>query len=124
PRIERASATPARTSVARESRPGHAGRVGAAIVRRENFDIDVPLPPVQHVLDAEIGKSDAIIEVGQLVFARPLGDLARVPIGTAVAVRTTAVVFLQPFLILALQLGVEDDATDVAALLAKMLLFA
>ena len=65
-----------------------------------------------------------LVEVRQVVFAGPPFDLARITIGPSVAVWPAAVVLLQPVLILALELVVEDDPTDVGAFLAKALLTA
>jgi len=89
--------------------------MGATIMLRDDFNVLVQLASVDHVLDAEIWEPDAVIEVRQLVLASPLLDLARVSVWTAVAVGTTTVVFLQPLLVLALQLMVENNAADFAA---------
>jgi hypothetical protein len=90
----------------------------------DHFDVLVPVAPVEIVLDAEVWKVDRLIEVRQVVIPRPLFYLAGVPIRSSVAVGASAIVLLQPLLILALELVVEDDAADVAALVAKPRLFA
>ena len=77
----------AAASVAPESRPRDARGVGAAIVLGDDLDVLVTVASVQLVLDAEVGEVDALVEVRQVVFARPLFDLARVPIRSSVAVR-------------------------------------
>jgi hypothetical protein len=79
---------------------------------------------VQLVLDAEVWEVDRLVEVRQVVVPCPFFDLAVVTIRPSVAVGASAIVFLQPFLLLALELVVEDDAADVGALVAKPRLFA
>jgi hypothetical protein len=46
------------------------------------------------------------------VLARPVANLVLIPVRTAVAVRSTAVVRLQELLILPLQIVIEDDAAN------------
>jgi hypothetical protein len=58
------------------------------------------------------------------VFVHPPFDFARIPIRSAVAVRPTAIVFLEPPLIFALELLLEDDAANVSPLFAEPLLLA
>ena len=69
------------------------------------------------VLDADIRKVDLIIEVGQVVFIGPVADLIGRPIGVAVVVVVVLVAFVQPLLVLALELVVEGDPLDVGATL-------
>ena len=88
-----------------------------------NLHIIVLLVPVQLVLDAKVGEVDLVVEVRQVVLVRPALDLARVAIGPAIAVRAAAVGCLQPFLVLAFELLVEDDTVDIGALFAKALGF-
>ena len=79
-RIEAASATPtaaAAPAVAPEPRPRDARGMGAAIVLGDDLDVLVTVAPVQFVLDAEVGEVDAVVEVRQVVLARPAFDLAR-----------------------------------------------
>ena len=52
------------------------------------------------------------IEVRQIVFARPVSDLVLVATRPAVAVRSVAVVVLQKLLVLALQVLLENDASN------------
>jgi hypothetical protein len=89
----------------------------------DDLNILVPVASVQFVLDAEVGKMHGVIEVRELVVACPVFDLARVAIGSSVAVRPAAVSFLEPFLVLALEFVVQNDAADVGALFAEPLLF-
>ena len=79
---------------------------------------------VQLVLDSEVWKMDALVEVWKVVLSSPFFDLALVAIGSAVAVAPAAIVLLQPFLVFALEFVIEDDATDVGTLFAQPLFFA
>src|SRR5882672_2705890 len=65
-----------------------------------------------------------VIEVREVVVACPIFDLARVAIGSSFTIRPARIGLLQPFLILALELVLEDDAVNVSALLSKPLRFA
>ena len=78
---------------------------------------------VQFVLDAKIGEVNAVVEVRQVVLTRPSFDFASVPMRSSVAVGTSAIVLLQPLLIFALELVVEDDAPNLRALVAEPFLF-
>src|SRR5438034_9750566 len=78
----------------------------------------------QLVFDAEVREVDRLIEVRQVVFARPFFDVASVAIRSSVAVRPAAIRLLKPLLILAFELVVEDDAMDLRALLAEPFLLA
>lgn len=91
---------------------GVTGRVSAAIVLGEQLDVLVVLASVHLVLDAVVREVDLAIEVREIVFARPVANLALVAVRTAVAIRPAAVVFLEELLILALQVMVEDDAPN------------
>ena len=66
-----------------------------------------------------------VVEVRQIVFARPVTDLVLVATRSAVAVGATAVGLLQELLVLALQVLFEDDASDlkVRVLVSKTRLF-
>ena len=55
-----------------------------------------------------------VIEVRQVVFVRPFLDLVRLAIGPTT--RIVPVAFVQPLLVLALELVVEDDMVDERAL--------
>src|SRR5262245_27652698 len=119
PRIESASTASTTAAVAPESRPRDARRVRAAVVLGNDLDVVMPIASIERVLDPKVRKVDALVEVRQVVFARPLLNLARVPVRPAVAVGPPAVVLLQPRLVLALQFLFEDDAADVGALIPK-----
>src|SRR5688500_1818399 len=86
--------------------------MGTAVVFSEQLDVLVQFPTVDGVLDAIVGKVHLVVEVRQVVFARPRPYLVLVAVGTAVAVGPAAVVLLQEFLILALQVLLEDNAAD------------
>ena len=98
--------------------------MGAKIVFRDDLDVLVSGASMQLVLDAEVGEVDRLIEVRQVMFARPLFDFAGVPIRSPVAVRPAAIRLLQPLLVLALELLLEHDAMDLRALFAQAFLFA
>jgi hypothetical protein len=105
------------------TRPRDALGMGAAIVLGDDLDILMTLASVQFVLDPEVGKADAVVEVRQVVLTRPAFDLAAIAIGSSIAVWSAAVPLLEPFLILALELVVEDDAPNLRALVAEPFLF-
>jgi hypothetical protein len=84
--------------------------MSAAIMDRQHFDIFVVVAPVDLlVLDAKIRKMDLLVEVGQVVVARPFLNLVGLTIRPAVAV---SIAFVQPLLIVAFELVVEDDSID------------
>ena len=88
-----------------------AGRVSAAVVRREQLDILVAFPPIYLVFDAAVGEVDLAVEVRQVVLARPVADLVLVAAGSAVASGAVAVV-VQELLVLPLQVLFEDNAPN------------
>jgi hypothetical protein len=87
-----------------------------AIVRRDHLDVLASAAAIRlFVLDANVRKVQLVIEVRQLVLARPLPNL----IGCAIRVPAVVVVvfaaLVQPPLVLALELVVENDALDLRA---------
>src|SRR5262249_58969780 len=72
------------------------------------------------VLDANIGKVYALVEVRQLVFARPLLNLAGIAIRPTVTVRAIAIALLQELLVLPLELALHDDVPHVRAAFAEL----
>ena len=88
-----------------------AGGVSPAVVRREQFDVLVKVPAIDLELDSVVGKMHLLIEVRQIVLARPVTDLVLVATRSAVAVGATAVRLLQELLVLALQVLLEEDAS-------------
>src|SRR5258705_1823971 len=114
-------AAAASASVTAKSCARHAGGVGAAIVFGDHLDVFVMVASVQLVLDTEVGEVDRLIEVRQVVFAGPGFDFSGVSIRSPVAVWPPAIRLLQPLLVLALELVLENDAADVPALFPKTL---
>ena len=55
---------------------------------------------------------DLLVEVRQVVFERPVFDLARVTIGMTVVVLPLSVALVEPLLVFPLELVVQDDALD------------
>ena len=93
--------------------------MSAAIVDREYFDIFMVPPPVELlVFDAKVREVDLLVEVGKVVVARPLLNLTGVAIRAAVAV---PIAFVQPLLILALELVVEGDSSNPRTALGELL---
>ena len=89
-----------------------AGGVSAPVVRREEFDILVKFPAVDLVLDSVVGEMHLVLEVRQIVIARPVADLVLISAGSAVTVGAVAVVVLQELVIFPLEILFEDDAPD------------
>ncbi|OFW08217.1 MAG: hypothetical protein A3H96_23680 [Acidobacteria bacterium RIFCSPLOWO2_02_FULL_67_36] len=56
-----------------------------------------------------------VIEVRQVVLMSPLRNLALVPIGSSIGVRTVSIALLEPSLVLALELVIEPHALDLEA---------
>src|SRR5947209_11044434 len=91
-----------------------------AIVNGEDLDVDVIVTPVELLeLDPYVRKVQLLIEVRQVVLQRPLFDLARVTIRVSVVVRPIAVAFMEPSLVVALELEVEHDSFDAYAALLE-----
>ncbi len=118
-----AAATTA-AAVTRESGPRAIGGVRAAVVLGEDLDILMAVAAVELVLDPEVRKVQAVIEVRELAFTGPFFDLMRVPIRAPVTIRPTAIVFLEKALVLALEVLLEDHAVYLRTLLAEPLLSA
>jgi hypothetical protein len=97
--------------------------MGAAIVLGHHLDILMTVASVKFVLNPEVGEADAIVEVRQVVLTRPVFDLVPIAIGSSIAVWSAAVPFLEPRLILALELVVEHDAPNLCPLVAKPFVF-
>ena len=90
-----------------------------------HLDVDVvPAAVGILVLDARIREMHLVIEVRQLVLACPFLDLVRVAIGMAVVVVADAITFVQPLLVVALELVVQHDAIDWGAAAFQALRFA
>ena len=90
--------------------------MGAAVMRRDDLQVvDLATAVPVLILDADIWELDVLIFVRQPVRQRPLPHLVGRAIGPAVAITFLAIPLLKEALILALQLVVEDHATDLAA---------
>jgi hypothetical protein len=72
--------------------------VRAAIVAGDDLHVLVTVAAIQLVLDAQVGELNPTVAVRQVMIERPFRDLPLSPIRPAVAVRSTAVVFLEPLL--------------------------
>ena len=85
----------------------------AAVMLGRDLDV-LPADVAVHVLafDADIGKMDMLVEMGQALILCPLLNLSRCAVGPAVAVAVAAVTLLQKALVLPLQLAVQFDAED------------
>ena len=89
-------------------------------MRGDNLDV-LSLPPSVGflILDAGVREMDLVIEVRQVVLVRPLPNLIGRTIGVAVVVVVVLVAHVEPALVIALQLMVEDDTLDMRAALQK-----
>jgi hypothetical protein len=93
----------------------HCRRVGAAVVLGRDLDVLLAGPAALVLpLDPDVGKVHLLVEVRKVVRERPVLDLVRVPVGPAIAIRTS-VPLLQETLVVALQLVVEDDPAEASA---------
>jgi hypothetical protein len=86
--------------------------MSAAVVRREQLDILVLLAAVDLVLDAVVREVHLTIEVRQVVLACPIADFVFAAVRSSVAVCSASVVILQEFLVLPLEVLLENDAAD------------
>jgi hypothetical protein len=87
--------------------------VTAAVVNRGDLHIAVEVVSVQvEIVDPNVRKVDVAIEVRKIVFERPAFDFTLRPIGSAVGLRVAAIALVEPFLILAFELVIEDDVFD------------
>ena len=81
-----------------------------------HVDIVVVQAPVRLlVLDPQIRKVHLAVEIRQVVLERPVADLFGRAIGVAVVVAAVPVALVQPALVVALELVVEDNAIDSCA---------
>jgi len=84
------------------------------IVWGDDLDVLVIPPPIRFlVFDPHIREMELVVEVRQVVFVRPFTNLRCCPIGVSVVVVVVLVALVEPALIFALELVVEDDAFDV-----------
>ena len=86
---------------------------------RDLHVLDVPASVFTLVLNAKVGKLDALIDDGEVVLPRPLLDLLAAPSRPTIAVRSIPIRLLQEPLILTLQLVIEDHTFKAGAVGAK-----
>ena len=92
----------------------------STVVNGEHLDVLVIAAAMGvFVLDAYVRKMDLVVEIGQAMFKRPRSDFFLISIGMPVVVVTIGVVLVQPPLIVALQLVIEDDAINASALVVE-----
>src|SRR5690348_813502 len=110
-------------AVATEPGLGRGTRVSAAVVGGDDLDALMARETIPVlVLDTDVGETDVPVVVGEIVFARPASDLLGAPSWPAITVPSTAIALLEEPLVVALQLVVEDHATDAPALVPQALL--
>jgi hypothetical protein len=80
--------------------------------RREQLDVLVLLAAIHLVLDAVVREMHLAIEVRQAALACPVADLVLAAVRSSVAVCSASVMVLQELLVLALEILLEDDASD------------
>ena len=73
------------------------------------------------ILDPQVGEVDLIVEVREIVFMRPRADFLVGPIGVSVVIRALVIPFVEPGLVLTLELVVEHDAVNPRATLRQAL---
>ncbi len=94
--------------------------MGAAIVLGRDLDVFVIFAPfLVPIFDAQVGEVHLVIEVRQVMFAGPAADLLVGSIGVAIVVGPLAIAFVEPSLVLTLELMIEDDALDSGAAFAQ-----
>ena len=87
--------------------------MGAAIVDGQDLDVLMEVASIGLlVLDSQIREVDLVIEVGKVMRSGPGANLILGSIRMAVIVVAVAIVLVQPFLIVLLELVVEDDSVD------------
>jgi len=87
--------------------------VGTAVVRRDDFNVlAIPAAVRLLIFDADVREMDLLIEVGQVVLERPLTDFLGGAIGVTIVVVPLPVTFVEPLLLIALELVVEDYPVD------------
>lgn len=103
----------AAAAIAGETRAGNSCAVSAAIVFGDDLDVLMILTSIDvAVLDPTVREMDLAVEEWQVMIVRPLLDFSRIAIGPAIRIRPVPIPFLQPLLVLALQLVIEAYAVD------------
>ena len=98
-----------------------AGGVSAAVVRRKELDVLVKLSAIELVLDSVVGEMNLVVEVRKVVVVRPLRDFSGFTIGAAIGIVAIPITFVEPPLVVALELVVEDDTIDAGAAVREAL---
>lgn len=115
----------ARSAIAAEAAACRRGAMRTPVMHGEHLDIHVIHSAVGVlVLDACVRKMHLIIEVRQVVLARPFFDLVLVAVGMAVVVVAVPIPLVQPLLVVALELVVQNDPIDARVALLQTLRFA
>ena len=97
--------------------------MGATVMGGDNLDILMPRAAVPvFVLDTGVRKPDVTIVVRQFVLPRPAPDLFGLTVRPAVAALLTSIALVKEPLIVPLELVVDDDPADLAALSFQSLL--
>jgi hypothetical protein len=96
--------------------------VRTEVVLRRHLDvIVVPTAVYFLIFDAQVREVHFIVEVRQLMLKRPGTDLPVGAIGMPVVIRAIAIPFMEPLLVLALELVIEDDSIDTCATVPEAL---
>jgi hypothetical protein len=94
----------------------------APVVDRDDFDIlMIPASVELFVFDPQVREMNLVVEVREVVVARPFLYLVRLAIGPTAALLAVSIPLVQPSLILALELVVEDDSFDACVALGEPL---
>src|SRR5207253_1689298 len=76
------------------------------------------------IFDAEIGEVHLLVEVREVVLVRPFADLLVGSIGVTIVVGAITITLVEPTLVLALELVVEDDPFHAPAAVSQAPRFA
>src|SRR5262245_31969515 len=93
----------------------------ASVVDGEHLDVLMPAPAVDLVFDAQVREVHVVVEVRQVVLERPLFNLPSVAVRVSVVVVPVAIPLMEPLLVLALELVVQDDPVDAGITLRQPL---
>jgi hypothetical protein len=117
--------TGARAPKGAEPGAAHGAAVGTAVVQRHHLNVDVLVAAVDvFVLDAEVREVELAVEKRQAMVIGPTRDLALIAIVVPIVVVTVVIMFMEPGLILALELVVQDNALDMCVAFLEALGFA
>jgi hypothetical protein len=99
--------------------------MGTSIVDSQNLDIDMVVAPVYLlVFDPHVGEVDLVVKVREVVLTRPFLDLMWFPIRPSIGIVPVRVTLVEPLLVLALELVVENHAVDAGRARIELLRFA